>query len=98
VIVLGAFPEYLEEAIRREADALAVSARVWRFLEKNGEQWTTCRSYLNASRHVNQEILLATNPAAISSGSMLAQELAYLLQHGFRLDFTGTKILRMKQG
>lgn len=96
MIVVGAFPEYLEEAIRREADALAISARMWRFFEKNGEQWTTCRSYLNASRQVNQEILLATNPAAISSGSILAQEVAHLLQHGFRLDSTGTKFLRVK--
>jgi hypothetical protein len=96
MIVLGAFPEYLEEAIRREAGALAISARVWRFFEKSGAHWTMCQSYLDASRRVNQEILLATNPAAISSGSILAQEVAYLLQHGFRLDSTGTRFLRVK--
>jgi hypothetical protein len=96
MIVLGSFPEYLEEASRRGANALTLTARVWQFLGNNGDQWTTFKSFLDASRHTNQEILLVTNPATISSGSMGARELAHLLDQGFRLDSTGNRVVRVK--
>jgi hypothetical protein len=96
VIVLGAFPEYLEEASRRGANAFAPSARVWRAFADTGGQWTMCRSYLNANRHVHQEFLLATNPAAISEASTTMLELKYMLHHGFRLDSNGTRLVAVK--
>jgi hypothetical protein len=96
MIVLGSFPEYLEEANRLGANAMTLSARSWQFFGNNGEQWTTFRSFLDASRHAHNDIRLATNPAAISSGSIAAQELAHLISHGFRLDSTGTSLLREK--
>lgn len=92
MIVLGSFPEYLEEASRQGANALAVPAKLWQFLENYGDQWTTNRSFLDATIRFHDEILLATNPASISSGSLTMQELTYLRRHGFHLDPTGTRL------
>ena len=93
MVVLGSFPEYLEEANRQGANAMTLSARAWQFFGNNGDQWTTFRAFLEASRRRRGDIRLATHPAAISSGSMAAQELAHLISHGFRLDSTGTRLL-----
>lgn len=93
MVVLGAFPEYLEEASRRGGGFFAPSARAWRFFVNTGDHWTMCESYLNASRRAGQEFLLATNPATISLSSIVMMELTHLLQHGFRLGPDGDKLL-----
>jgi len=96
MIILGSFPESLEEALRRGANTLTLTARMWEFLGNNGDQFSSSRGFLNAGRQTDQEIILATNPATISSGSVVAQELTHLISNGLRLDRTGTRVLRMK--
>jgi hypothetical protein len=96
MVVLGQFPENLEEAIRQKANAMTLSARSWQFFSNNGDIWTAFRGFLDASRHASDDFQLATHPATISSGSVAAQELSYLISHGFRLDPAGTRILLNK--
>jgi hypothetical protein len=96
MIVLGSFPEYLEEAGRRGANALTVTARMWQFFANTGEQWTVSQSFLDEILRSKQEILLVTNPAAVSTGSTTMQELTHFIRHGFYLDPSGTRLLHTK--
>ena len=96
MIILGSFPESLEVAIRQRANAMTLSARSWQFFSNSGDIWISFRAFLDASCHAHNDFRLATHPAAISSGSMTAQELAYLISRGFRIDSTGTRILPSK--
>jgi hypothetical protein len=99
--VMGCFPDYLEFARDYSVNALAVPERLWRVMVNTAENWTMVSSFWRQVGRSKRSIILASNPALISTGSLYAMELEFLRKLGYlavpsgtRLDFGGEPIVR----
>jgi hypothetical protein len=99
--VIGCFPDYLEFARDHSVNAMAVPERLWRVMVNTGENWTMVSSFWRQVGRSKRSIILASNPALISTSSLYAMELEFLRKLGYvaapcgtRLDFGSQPIVR----
>jgi RHS repeat-associated protein len=92
--VLGKFPDYLKLADEVGARRFNVPAEVWNKMSK-AEQWAANRKFLDRAIARGDDFVLSNPVKSISdmSGS-LRRELEYLIERGFRLNESGTRMIK----
>ena len=80
-LMLGRFPEYLQDAEEAGANALNTKG-VYNFFTSKGEWWTLNRAYLNANRLLGNGRVILSNVPWGQSGSYFADELRWMLSKG----------------
>jgi len=86
-IVLGRYPEYLDDAENMGAAALNIGPKMWNFLESMGEGWTANKAFLDTAVYRGMNIYFST-PASQAGFSNYWLELQYLGER-FGLDVSG---------
>jgi hypothetical protein len=92
--VLGKFPDYLKVADDLGARRFNVPAEVWNKMGK-AEQWAANQKFLDRAIARGDDFILSNPVKSISdvSGSF-RRELEYLIQRGFRLNESGTRMIK----
>jgi hypothetical protein len=92
--VLGKFPDYLKLADELGARRFNVPGEVWNKMSK-AEQWAANQKFLDRAISRCDEFVLSNPVKSISdvSGS-LRSELEYLIERGFRLNKSGTRMIK----
>jgi hypothetical protein len=81
MIVIGRYPIYLQEAARLCGRAFDIPQDEWDAMTPD-ERWTFNRKFLDEAILAGEQIILATPPEKVPSGSTLEKELNYLASHG----------------
>ncbi len=92
--VLGKFPDYLKVADKLGARRFNVPGEVWNKMTK-AEQWAANQKFLDRAIARGDEFVLSNPVKSISdvSGS-LRKELEYLIERGYRLNKSGTRMIK----
>ena len=82
MIVIGRFPIYLKEAERLCGRVFNISKDEWDAMALD-QRWTFNKEFLDEAIVAGEQIILATPPEKVPSGSTLEKELNYLASRGW---------------
>jgi hypothetical protein len=81
MIVIGRYPIYLKEAERLKGRVFAIPQHEWEAMPPE-QRWTINEDFLAEAIATGEQIILATPPEKVPSGSTLEKELNYLASCG----------------
>lgn len=90
--VLGHYPEYVSLADKVGGKRFTIPEGIWNQMTAS-EQWSANQKFLDRAIKAGREFLLATQYSKARPGSFYEKELQYLLEKGYQLDKTGTKLI-----
>src|SRR5262249_31224313 len=93
--VIGHYPAYIELADKLGARAFTVPPEIWAKMTF-AEQWAANQKFLDRAIAAGATFVLATAKNDIRSGSWLAREVEYLLQHGYEWNADATRLIPKK--
>ncbi len=92
--VLGKYPDYIMLANRLGARRFSIPPQIWNQMSR-AEQWAANRRFLDRLIARGDEVVLSNPVHNIGEVTgWFAQELQYLVQHGYRLSGNGTRLIR----
>jgi hypothetical protein len=91
--VLGHYPEYLEEAKRRQANFFDIPPEKWKKMTTE-QRWVANRSFLDDAIARGDEFILATPLYQLRPASYFERELEYLAAKGYQLTADQRKLVR----
>ena len=92
--VLGKFPDYLKLADEIGAKKFSIPTEIWNKMSP-AEQWAANQKFLDRAILRGDDILLSNPVKNINDVSgAFRQELDYLINKGYKLNFDGTKMLK----
>jgi hypothetical protein len=81
MIVIGRYPIYLQEAGRLSGKVFNIPQYEWDAMTPD-QRWTFNKEFLDKAIVAGEQIILATPPEKVPSGSTLEKELNYLASCG----------------
>jgi hypothetical protein len=91
-IVIGRYPFYVAEAIRRRARCFSIPVDVWDGMTEE-QRWEANRRFLDEAVERGDEVILATALEDAGHG-YFRKELAYLHSLGYRPSSDGKRLVR----
>lgn len=82
MIVIGRHPIYLEEAKRLKGRVFDIPQHEWEAMPPD-QRWAINKEFLDEAIAADEQIILATPPEKVPSGSTLEKELNYLASRGW---------------
>jgi len=91
--VIGNYPEYVKMSNKLGTKPFSVPDNIWNKMTTT-EQWTANKKFLDRAIAKGSEFNLATPIDKVRPGSYLQKEIEYLTSQGYKLDSTGTKLVK----
>ena len=93
ISVLGHYPEYVNLANKLGAKTFQVPVNVWNKMSPK-EQWTANTKFLDRMILRGDNIRLATPLNRVKPGSFFQKELNYLFDKGYKVNSTGSQLIK----